>query len=167
MVDKDLCKKDGESITRSDLRKYKCESKGSKYLRANSKLSDEERGKRIKEINKELIKTFDTTLNQNRLVMISYCTGFLRKPTDSMNYDSKKCDPDKKRAHGRHASVVIGQRCKDDKRQYLIQNSWGNQCDSYGDHFDCNSREGNFWVSEDILFPNTYRVARLVRKAGK
>jgi hypothetical protein len=112
-----------------------------------------------------------------RALGVSICTGFFKATTP---VDSKFCDEDEPGVadHGRHAVTLIGYRQgPNNKRQFLIQNSWGNSC-PFKQGFTSNvppalqnlvecevtpgaiaSPTGRFWVDEDLLFNNTYLMS--------
>ena len=151
MVDQEECNKEENHISREELSSLKC----NRFSNTIDENDPEEREKQITEKNEELVERFSRNLGEGRPVGISYCTGFFRDLNDSMDYRLKNCDPDKNHRHGKHASAIIGERCKNGKREYLIQNSWGNQCDSYKS-LDCNAKQGTIWVPQDVLFPNIF-----------
>jgi hypothetical protein len=113
-----------------------------------------------------------------RAVALSVCTGFFKATTP---IDSKFCDNDVPGVadHGRHAVTLIGHRPgPSGKRQFLIQNSWGNSC-PFTQHEDstypaalvglveCELSPGGlptgrFWVEEDLLFNNTFSMSTYV-----
>ena len=113
-----------------------------------------------------------------RAVALSVCTGFFKATTP---IDSKFCDNDVPGVvdHDRHAVTLIGHRPgPSGKRQFLIQNSWGNSC-PFTQHEDstypaalvglveCELSPGGlptgrFWVEEDLLFNNTYSMSTYV-----
>lgn len=112
-----------------------------------------------------------------RALGVSICTGFFKASTP---IDSKFCDDDEPGVadHGRHAVTLIGYRQgPNSKRQFLIQNSWGNSCPfrqgisgavppALQNLVECEvtpgaiaSPTGRFWVDEDLLFNNTYHMS--------
>jgi len=114
---------------------------------------------------------------QGRAVGISICTGFFKATTP---INSQYCDDDVPGVadHGRHAVTLIGYRPgPNGKRQFLIQNSWGNSCPfrqgigsgipaALQNLVECEvtpgaiaSPTGRFWVDEDLLFNNTYQLS--------
>jgi hypothetical protein len=112
-----------------------------------------------------------------RALGVSICTGFFKSATP---IDSKHCDDDEPGVadHGRHGVTVIGYRPgQNGKRQFLVQNSWGNTC-PFNQHpgnavptalqslVECEvaagttaTPTGRFWVEEDLLFDNVYNYA--------
>ena len=110
-----------------------------------------------------------------RALGVSICTGFFKSTTP---IDSKHCDEDEPGVadHGRHAVTLIGYRPgPNSKRQFLVQNSWGNSC-PFTQHADnsypaalvglveCEASaggmpSGRFWVDEDLLFNNVYNYS--------
>jgi hypothetical protein len=115
-----------------------------------------------------------------RAMGLSICTGFFKSTTP---IDSKHCDEDEPGVadHGRHGVTVIGYRpSSTGKRQFLVQNSWGNTC-PFRQHPDnavpaalqnlveCEvtsgataTPTGRFWVEEDLLFDNVYHYSTYV-----
>lgn len=114
---------------------------------------------------------------QGRAVGVSICTGFFKSTTP---INSQYCDDDVPGVadHGRHAVTLIGYRPgPTGKRQFLIQNSWGNSCPfrqgiggsipaALQNLVECEvtpgaiaSPTGRFWVDEDLLFNNTYQLS--------
>lgn len=111
-----------------------------------------------------------------RAVGVSICTGFFKATTP---IDSKFCDDDTAGIadHRYHAVTLIGYRPgPTGRRQFLIQNSWGNTCPfrkhvggvppALNDLVECESKSetdtsstGRFWVDEDLLFNNTYQLS--------
>ncbi len=111
-----------------------------------------------------------------RAVGVSICTGFFKATTP---VDSKFCEDDTSGIsdHGFHAVTLIGYRPGPaGRRQFLIQNSWGNTCPfrkhaggippALKDLVECESMSetdssstGRFWVDEDLLFNNTYQLS--------
>lgn len=111
-----------------------------------------------------------------RAVGVSICTGFFKATTP---IDSKFCDDDTAGIadHSYHAVTLIGYRPgPTGRRQFLIQNSWGNTCPfrkhvggvppALNDLVECESQSetdtsstGRFWVDEDLLFNNTYQLS--------
>jgi hypothetical protein len=113
-----------------------------------------------------------------RALGVSICTGFFKATTA---IDSKHCDDDEPGVaeHGRHGVTVIGYRpSANGKRQFLVQNSWGNSC-PFTQHanntyppalvglVECEASvgglpTGRFWVDEDLLFNNVYNYSTYV-----
>ncbi len=64
-----------------------------------------------------------------------------------------------------HASVIVGRRSIYSEKlgrrvcEYLIQNSWGEACDSYSKDFECTS--GRIWVDRETLLNNISSVTGL------
>ena len=118
-------------------------------------------------------------LCQGRAVGLSICTGFFVATTP---VDSSFCEDTTLQGvanHGKHAVTVVGQRMMNDKRQFLVQNSWGRSC-PFMQHPDnqvptalrplvecelgADGRpSGRFWVEEQLLFNNSFRYSTLTR----
>ena len=65
---------------------------------------------------------------------------------------------------GHHAAVLAGQRCKAGKRQFLLRNSWGQNC---GDQLAARHRpncdgKGNVWVDGESLMLSAYSLYQTV-----
>lgn len=74
---------------------------------------------------------------------------------------------------GRHASLIVGSRKRNNKCQYLLRNSWGSKsyedfpdcvCEtSKGKYVDCKHQDGKpnkvgCWIDRDSLTPNIYTL---------
>ncbi len=95
------------------------------------------------------------SINGNKAVGLSMCTGFYDKDsTDNFYNKTRTCDTTKK--HGFHAVTMIGYKCDKGKLKYLIQNSWGSW-DSANQRFEKDSH-GKAWMEEDDLIKNTYQL---------
>jgi hypothetical protein len=84
-------------------------------------------------------------------VGIDYCANVL----ENITYDSRslrKCDGMLGQSY--HASVITGARKKAEGEgcEYLVQNSWGADCDKYYDPKKC--EDGKIWISEEALMKN-------------
>ena len=99
----------------------------------------------------ELIETYLSS-NRAQPFGISYCSNVL---TAGAKYIGIKPDGDEKCDCDAHASVIIGKRTnrKTQKCQFLIQNSWGTDCDSYSNDWQC--KEGKIWIDADALSRNS------------
>jgi len=98
-------------------------------------------------LNKDFIATINQQLSNNNIVAIDYfshflLTNFLKDPYTPQD--------------GLHASVLVGRRWNSQSNscEYLIRNSWGNQCNSYEVKQNCEA--GNIWVPERVLRYNLY-----------
>jgi hypothetical protein len=61
---------------------------------------------------------------------------------------------------GGHASLIIGKRCLNGKFQYLVRNTWGQDCDGYSNtegngSMECEAATSSIWIDEDIVINNT------------
>ena len=152
MIDHKKCKKSGNYIGQNGLKWTRCDEES---FSPKEELNPEEQEKFYKNRFQEVISS-----SLDNASIFYACTAFFSDENFSIKNDKKNCDT--KKRHGRHAMVVIGNRCKDGKLQYLVQNSWGNQCDSYKNKkFECNKEQGNFWVDEDMLVPNVYSISKM------
>ena len=96
-------------------------------------------------------------IQNNRAIGLDICTKFWNDPSydlhgedSSTKYNS--CSATGK--HGFHAITMVGYRCKDNKIQYLAQNSWGPNWKS--DPYEIEN--GKIWLDEDKLFKNLDRI---------
>jgi hypothetical protein len=99
-------------------------------------------------VNSTLQKVTEKALPASQPIGIAYCASNLFTNSEISKYSrlsDKKCEP--------HASSIIGQRYRFGRRQLLLQNSWGTQCESlklrYADHVDCEN--GRLWIDQTIL----------------
>lgn len=96
-------------------------------------------------------------------VGISTCTRFFKNPKaqtlnledGSYNCGDKKA-PDFEKNEGSHAVTIIGSRCKDGAKEYLIQNSWGDGCAYYKD-YECTNK-GGFWAPSSVVIKNIRNI---------
>lgn len=78
-------------------------------------------------------------------VMISYCSNLLKKGHRYKGLkNKKKC--------GFHASLIAGHRTRNGHDEFLIRNSWGEDCSVYHSDWEC--KNGNIWVRADSLVKN-------------
>jgi len=65
------------------------------------------------------------------------------------------------RGCGGHASLIIGTRCQSGRFQYLVRNTWGQDCDGYqhdsSSHSQCEATTSSIWLDEDVIINNSYR----------
>ena len=64
---------------------------------------------------------------------------------------------------GPHAALLAGVRCAGGKRQFLLRNSWGNNCGSqlHARHKTNCDRRGNVWVDAENLMKSSDKVYQL------
>lgn len=93
-------------------------------------------------------------------VGISVCTRFFKQPKAKsflLGLGVSTCgDPSVagyKNGEGAHAVTIIGSRCNNGEKQYLVQNSWGDGC-FYSKEFEC-TKKGGFWASSTSVISNT------------
>lgn len=104
---------------------------------------------------KEFMSDSLKSINGNKAVGLSMCTGFYSQEGASEFYTKTNlCDATKK--HGFHAVTMIGYKCERGKMKYLIQNSWG-AWDTANGRFEKDSH-GKAWMGEDELIKNTYQL---------
>lgn len=109
---------------------------------------------------------FATTVRENRAKMFSsiresrgvgldICTKFWKEPGYDFHRESsstKFATCGNSGVHGFHAITMIGYRCKDNRIQYLAQNSWGPNWKLEGNPYEIEN--GKIWMDEDKLFRN-------------
>lgn len=94
------------------------------------------------------------SLKKNQALGITICTKFWNEPNykwlmkESEKTMYKACEG----LHGMHAVAVVGYRCKNNKVQYLGQNSWGAHWKLKNNHFEIEN--GKIWMDEDELMAN-------------
>lgn len=98
-------------------------------------------------------------LQKGQAVGLDICVTFWKTPEFDLNKFSsseryKKCRLGD--TTGIHATTMIGYRCKDNRLQYLSQNSWGPNWKEEGNHYEFEN--GKIWVDEDKIFKNLDRI---------
>lgn len=53
---------------------------------------------------------------------------------------------------GKHASVIMGRRWKNNRCEYNVRNSWGEMCSPYKPGIECNKKEGSYWLSDAEIY---------------
>ncbi|MBF0205692.1 MAG: hypothetical protein HQK53_02275 [Oligoflexia bacterium] len=84
---------------------------------------------------------------------ISYHAGLLR---NGRNYDNST--PGNANIIDGHASLIIGRRNIAGRCQYLVRNSWGEDCSTMRISQDFECDRGNIWVDRDTLVRNITRA---------
>ncbi len=94
-------------------------------------------------------------------VGVSSCTRFFKNPkarTLQLGTNQFTCGDSKvsdySKGEGSHAMTLIGSRCKNGEKQYLVQNSWGAGCSYYHESFECTGK-GGFWAPASVVLNNT------------
>lgn len=61
---------------------------------------------------------------------------------------------------GNHAMTVFGRELRDGKCQYMVRNTWEDQCAYLAKKYDktCNNYDGTFWIDEETLREGLDRV---------
>ncbi len=105
--------------------------------------------------------TIESKIKKGTPVGISTCTRYFKDPTaQTLVSGTNKftCGDTKatgyKKGEGSHAVTIIGSRCKNGVKEYLIQNSWGSSCSSYHTSYEC-SGQGGFWTPASVVINNT------------
>lgn len=94
-------------------------------------------------------------IRDNKAVGLDICTKFWKDPSYNFhkeNSSTKYQTCANTGTHGFHAITMIGYRCKDNKLQYLAQNSWGPNWKLDGDPYEIEN--GKIWMDEEKLFMN-------------
>ncbi|MBH47125.1 MAG: hypothetical protein CME71_03040 [Halobacteriovorax sp.] len=99
----------------------------------------------------EFLSTIDSQLMANSIVALEY-NGLLLETEDSV--DSKGFP-----IEAPHVSTIVGRRCHNGENQYLIRNSYGNDCSFYLESLQCD--QGNIWVSQELLLRMSRRISYL------
>lgn len=94
-------------------------------------------------------------------VGVSSCTRYFRNPnartvqigTKNFNCGDNKAK-DFSKGEGSHAMTIIGSRCKNGEKQYLVQNSWGAGCSYYDKSYECTGK-GGYWAPASVVLNNT------------
>lgn len=109
-------------------------------------------------------KNFMANLNNDRPLSIDYCTRYwyesgykLHELGNDKKYD--KCM--ESGVHGFHATAMIGYRCKNNKIQYLSQNSWGPNWKLDDPKFEIEN--GKIWLDEKELFENLINYGTITK----
>lgn len=131
--------------------KIACETVNTAKIAKHSETEDEYHTKVDEKIEEQLAKQVP--------VGISTCTRFFKNPeARSMPIGTEKFNcgdttlPEYKKGEGSHAVTIIGSRCVNGAKQYLIQNSWGSGC-FYDASFEC-TKKGGFWAPASSVINN-------------
>ena len=110
---------------------------------------------------KQVAGIIDNKIGNGTPIGISTCTRYFKDPSVSTmvvgtkNYncgDSKA--PGYKKGEGSHAVTIIGSRCHNGIKEYLVQNSWGSSCSPYHTSYECTGK-GGFWTPASVVINNT------------
>ena len=103
----------------------------------------------------------DEKINKGIPVGISTCTRYFKNPMAKTVLPGEKSygcgdvkDVNYKKGEGSHAVTIIGSRCKNGQKQYLVQNSWGSGCSYYDPSYECTGK-GGFWAPASVVLNNT------------
>jgi hypothetical protein len=95
---------------------------------------------------------------------ISACTRFFKNPKAvTMVHGTNKYNCGDKTAatfrngEGSHAITVIGSRCMNGQKQFLVQNSWGSGCSFYSPEYECTGK-GGFWAPAHVVVNNIRNI---------
>jgi hypothetical protein len=95
----------------------------------------------------KVLKEIDQQLNKNNLISLNYDADFLVQNSNKAevyNHYSTLV--------GRRENVITG-RC-----QYLIRNSWGEDCSIYPSPYNVMCDAGNIWVDSDVLLQSIISI---------
>ena len=118
--------------------------------------------KSANEIVEEMRSIIHQQLSNDRPVGIGVCSIFMRERGINTKFGRDElCTGGG--MHQLHAMTVIGFREKtfatgEIKREYLLQNSWGEDCGYQPTQENCIGETGRFWVEESELLLNTRRI---------
>jgi hypothetical protein len=103
-------------------------------------------------------------ITQGRALGIDVCTSFMSNEDLKTNFCNSVLPGGEK--HGFHEMSLTGYRCKGDKIEYEIVNSWGANCTD-NKNIECQQDEfnnpvGPFWVKEDALVDSTVGVTSIL-----
>lgn len=107
------------------------------------------------------INSIRTQLLKKRPVGLSVCSTRFGSNLSNNAEDVRTCDkknnPD---CCGNHAVTVLGTRCVKNRVQFLMKNSWGNDCSFYtpdkSKKEKCNPDTGDIWYDADNLIKISY-----------
>lgn len=114
----------------------------------------------IKENRQEIL----SSINSQLPIGLDLCTRYWNDPGFEFNKISEdqkynKCQETGK--HGIHAITMVGYRCKNNKVQYLAQNSWGPHWQLKDKSFEI--EKGKIWLDEEALFMNILRYNKITK----
>jgi hypothetical protein len=96
-----------------------------------------------------------SSIEENRAVGITICSKYWKDPSYGYNNLARGDARNKSCQNGRdsiHSITAIGYRCKNNKIQYLAQNSWGINWKEENKNLEI--EKGKVWLDEDSLFQN-------------
>lgn len=110
---------------------------------------------------KQVAQIIDNKIDKGTPVGISTCTRYFKDPnvntmivgTTNYNCGDPKA-PGYRKGEGSHAVAIIGSRCRNGIKEYLVQNSWGPTCSSYHTSYECTGK-GGFWTPASVVINNT------------
>lgn len=95
----------------------------------------------------KVLREIDQQLNKNNLISLNYDADFLvQKSNKAEVYNHYST------IVGRRENVITG-RC-----QYLVRNSWGEDCSIYPSPYDVMCEAGNIWVDSDVLLQSIISI---------
>ncbi len=111
-----------------------------------------------------IAKKIEDKIKLGTPVGISACTRFFKNPKAvTMMHGTNKYNCGDKTAatyrdkEGSHAITIIGSRCMNGQKQFLVQNSWGSGCSSYSAEYECTGK-GGFWAPAHVVVNNIRNI---------
>jgi hypothetical protein len=101
-------------------------------------------------------KTF-AGINEGRAIGVAVCSAFLTNPDMKSNFCTSGLPEGEK--HASHEMTITGYRCKENRIEYEIVNSWGTSCED-NKNIECQKdangdTTGPSWIKEDALVDNS------------
>ena len=110
-------------------------------------------------------KAWGSEVKDKQPIGIAFCSKVL----NNGSYQGRKDETlihsdDLKNDCGKHAAVLIGRQYNSQTKscEYLVQNSWGTNCDMYDTNLKC--EHGKVWINQAQLDDNLYRMSYLEGK---
>ena len=99
------------------------------------------------ELGAKVLTEIDLQLNKNNLISLNYDADFL--VTNSQKSEVYN-----------HYSTIVGRRENifNSRCQYLIRNSWGEDCSIYPAPYNAQCEQGNIWVDSDVLLQSIIAI---------
>lgn len=100
------------------------------------------------------IDEIDHALDQGGIISVAYYTDMLGVPSEV----SDTGEPIES-----HSSTIVGRKWDESsgRCQYLLRNSWGEDCAQYSNQAQIDCESGSLWVYEDELSAHTYESSAL------
>ncbi len=115
------------------------------------------------EFHTKVDQKIEAKLKKGTPIGISSCTRFFTNPnakTNQVGSNTFTCgqagSAGYKKGEGSHAVTIIGSRCQNGVKEYLVQNSWGPGC-FYDKSFEC-TKQGGFWAPVSTVINNIRNI---------